>query len=110
MLNRAVKVEYPPLATTFNVSNPVHTITTCFHNKKLITPIQAANFRPANWLQISQQPPIRMGFMVDKKAMGEDYFCVLRFSPVNIIPPLLHTQLFIHHRRYTNLTTHIVIK
>jgi hypothetical protein len=33
---------------------------------------------------------IHVGFVVDKVALGQIVLLVLRFSPVNIIPPLLH--------------------
>ena len=32
-------------------------------------------------------------------ALGQDYLPVLQFSPVSIIPPLLHTHSFIYHPR-----------
>jgi hypothetical protein len=31
-----------------------------------------------------------MGFLVDKVALGQVFIRILRFSPVNFIPPLLH--------------------
>jgi hypothetical protein len=31
-----------------------------------------------------------VGFVVDKVALGQVFLRVLRFSPVNFIPPLLH--------------------
>jgi hypothetical protein len=31
-----------------------------------------------------------MGFLVDKVALGQIFLRVLRFSPVNFIPPVLH--------------------
>jgi hypothetical protein len=33
---------------------------------------------------------VHMGFVVDKVAQGQVFLLVLRFSPVSIIPPLLH--------------------
>jgi hypothetical protein len=36
---------------------------------------------------------ILVGFVVDKVALGQVYLRVLRFSPANIIPPLLHIHL-----------------
>jgi hypothetical protein len=36
---------------------------------------------------------IHVGFVVDKVAPGQVFLRVLRFSPVNIIPPLLHIHL-----------------
>jgi len=35
---------------------------------------------------------------------------VLRFSPVSTIPPVLHTRLFINHRRYVILAVGSVIQ
>jgi hypothetical protein len=39
---------------------------------------------------------VRVGFVMDKVALGQDFFCVLRFSPVSIIPPVLHTHTYVH--------------
>ena len=36
---------------------------------------------------------VRMGFVVDKVALWEGFFPVLWFSPLSIIPPMLHTHL-----------------
>jgi hypothetical protein len=33
---------------------------------------------------------VHVGFVVDKMALGQVYLRVLRFSPVNFIPPVLH--------------------
>jgi hypothetical protein len=33
---------------------------------------------------------VRVGFVVDKVALGQVFPRVLRFSPVNFIPPVLH--------------------
>jgi hypothetical protein len=37
--------------------------------------------------------PVHVGFVVDKVALGHFFIRFLRFSPVSIIPPLLHTHL-----------------
>jgi hypothetical protein len=34
--------------------------------------------------------PVRVGFVVDKVALKQVSFRVLRFFPVNFIPPVLH--------------------
>ena len=39
-----------------------------------------------------------MRIVVDRVALGQ--VSVLRFSPVNIIPPMLHTHSFTYHPRY----------
>jgi hypothetical protein len=49
---------------------------------------------------VSRRPPIAearvrsrvspCGFVVDKEALGQVFLRVLRFSPVNFIPPVLH--------------------
>jgi hypothetical protein len=33
---------------------------------------------------------VHVGFVVDKVALGQIFSPVLRFSPVNFIPPVLH--------------------
>jgi hypothetical protein len=42
----------------------------------------------------SRRPPtaesVHVGFVVDKVALGQVFPRVLRFSPVNFIPPVLH--------------------
>jgi hypothetical protein len=40
---------------------------------------------------------IHVGFVVDKVALGQVFLPVLRFSPTNIISPLLHTHLSPRH-------------
>jgi hypothetical protein len=40
--------------------------------------------------------PINVRFVVDKITMGQVFLQVLRFSPVSIIPPTLHTNLHPH--------------
>jgi hypothetical protein len=50
---------------------------------------------------------IHMTFVVDKVALGQVFLQVLRFSPVSIIPPMLHTHLLLHaflNRRRNNET------
>jgi hypothetical protein len=39
-----------------------------------------------------------VGFVVDKVALGQVFLRVLRFSPVTIIPPLLHIHLSPPHQ------------
>jgi hypothetical protein len=46
--------------------------------------LQRAGFLPKS---------IHVGFVVDKVALGQVFLRVLRFSPVIIIPPLLHIHL-----------------
>jgi len=40
-----------------------------------------------------QLRPVRVGFVVDKFALGDVFIRVLKISSVSIIPPLLHTLL-----------------
>jgi len=40
-----------------------------------------------------QLRPVRVGFVVDKFAVGDVFIRALQISPVSIIPPLLHTHL-----------------
>jgi hypothetical protein len=37
---------------------------------------------------------VHVGFMVDKVALGHVFLLVLRFSPVNIIPPWLSILIY----------------
>jgi hypothetical protein len=46
---------------------------------------QAVSRRP-----LTAEARVRSGFVVDKVALGEDFPRVLRFSPVNFIPPVLN--------------------
>jgi hypothetical protein len=48
---------------------------------------------------------IRVGFVVDKVALGQVFLRVLRFSPVNIIPPGLHTLVSSEGRTLGPLVT-----
>ena len=40
--------------------------------------------------------PVDVRFVMDKMTMGQVLLQVLRFSPVSIIPPILHTHLHPH--------------
>ena len=42
--------------------------------------------------------PSRLGFEKDKVVLRQVFLSVLQFSPVSIIPPLLHIHSFIYHR------------
>jgi hypothetical protein len=44
-----------------------------------------------------------VGFVVDKVALGQVFPRVLRFSPVNLIPPVLH---YLEKRKNTNNLHH----
>ena len=59
---------------------------------------------PVCLLGTSLQVSVSMGFVVDKVAVGQVFPRVLRFSPVNFIPPELHYKekrkktAHLHHR------------
>jgi len=40
--------------------------------------------------------PVRVGFVLHKVTLGQIFLRVLRFPPVNVIPPMLHDHSFIH--------------
>ena len=50
------------------------------------------------WLRrtVLDPRPVHERSVVDKVAVGQVYLRVLRFSPVSIIPPMLHTHLHLH--------------
>jgi len=50
------------------------------------------------WLAFRREGPC-VRFMVDRQSREYLYLRVLQFSPVSIIPPLLHTHPFIYHPR-----------
>jgi hypothetical protein len=74
-------------------------------NVVMVTLTAGNNVSPAvPWLQrlvagLSPRRPgfapgsIHVGFVVDKVALGQVFLRILRFSPSNIIPPLLHIHL-----------------
>jgi len=41
-----------------------------------------------------------MGFLLDKLSLSQVSLPELQFSPVNTIPPMLHTHSFTYHPRY----------
>jgi hypothetical protein len=53
---------------------------------------------------------VLVGFVVDKGPCERFLFRVLPFFLVDIIPPMLHTHLFIYHERYVISVTHCVVK
>ena len=50
------------------------------------------------WLRRTGLDPgsVLVRSVMDKVALGQGFFRVLRFYPVNIIPPILHTHLHLH--------------
>jgi hypothetical protein len=48
--------------------------------------------------------------MVDKVAMGQDFVTVLQFTPVSIMPPLLHTHQLIDGQCSVTAITGSIIK
>jgi branched-subunit amino acid transport protein len=51
-----------------------------------------------------------MEFVVEKMALGQVFIRILQFLHVSIFPRILHTNSFIHHRRYVNLIIDSVVK
>jgi hypothetical protein len=52
--------------------------------------------------------PVHVGFVVDKVVVGEVLLRILQLLPVNVIPPVLHTQFpLTYHRHYTSITLRI---
>ena len=51
---------------------------------------QAVSRRPLTADARVSAGSVRVGFMVDKVALGQVSLRVLRFSPVDFIPPVLH--------------------
>jgi hypothetical protein len=47
--------------------------------------------------------PVHVGFVVDKVAMGQVFLQVLRYSPVSIVPPLLHIPSLSTNNEYITL-------
>jgi len=69
------------------------TNTTCLHRIQII-PFALSMYQPSQEV-FSRQPPRgpgRMGFLVDKVIMGQDFLQVLRDSLVSIIPPMPNTR------------------
>jgi hypothetical protein len=54
--------------------------------------------------------PVNVGFVMDKVTMWHVFFRSLQFSPVNVIPSMLHTHLFIYHWRCTLSANHSIVK
>jgi hypothetical protein len=48
--------------------------------------------------------------MVDKMALGQVFLPVLQFSPVRIIPPMLHAHSFIYSRHCVVFVIDSVVK
>ena len=90
-----------------------------YHHKSHHTACQQ-NIMATTWLRqlvsgLSPQKPkldplIYVRLMVNKVAMGQVCLQVLWISPVNIIPPVLCTNLLILHWSYTILVREIIIK
>jgi hypothetical protein len=51
----------------------------------------------------------RVGFMVDKVALGQDLLPVFRCYLVRVIPPVFRTHIFFGHRHCTVLAIHSVV-
>ena len=55
--------------------------------------------KPTRRRQRFSARPVHQNFVVDKVALWQGFLQVLRFSPITIIPPLLHIHSFTHHPR-----------
>jgi len=44
--------------------------------------------------------PVHVGYIVGRVAVGQFSLCLLQFSPVRIIPPMLQTHSFTYHPHY----------
>jgi hypothetical protein len=67
-----------------NIQDPIRQ---CYDWQKGNAMAQVVSHRPltaATWVHTEVNP---VGFVVDKVALGQVFLRVLRFSPVNIIPP-----------------------
>jgi hypothetical protein len=53
--------------------------------------------------------PVHVTSEMDVVALGQFFLPVLQFSPVSIIPPMLHTHSFIYHRCHMDLAINSVI-
>ena len=51
-----------------------------------------------------------MGLMVDKVTLGQDFVTVFHFTPVSIMPPLLHTHRLIDGQYSVTVITGSIIK
>ena len=47
---------------------------------------------------VLQPRSVHVGFVVNKVALGQVFLQVLWFSPINIIPPMLHTLSFVYYQ------------
>jgi hypothetical protein len=55
--------------------------------------------------------PVHVGFVMKNVALVQVCLSELRFSPVSIIPPLLHIHVsLVYHRRYIILATDSIVK
>ena len=52
---------------------------------------------------------IHMKFLVGE-VVGQGFLRILRFSPVSIIPPMVHTLSVFYRRRYITLATGSIVK
>jgi hypothetical protein len=48
----------------------------------------------SNYFLISDTRPVNVALLVDKVALGQVFLQVLQFSPVSVVPPMLHTHSF----------------
>jgi hypothetical protein len=93
-----------PALITITTTITIATTTTIIITSMIIIITFTASSKAVPWLKrlvagLSPRRPgfapgsIHVGFMVDSVALGQVFLRVLRFSPVNIIPPLLHIHL-----------------
>jgi hypothetical protein len=67
----------------------------------VITSRRGTPLEHVNASSVFDPRPIHEGFVMDKVVLGLGVFRVIRFSSVNIIPPVFHTHItFIHNWLY----------
>ena len=102
-----------------NVASTVNRLR-CGQSEVLI-PVGVRDFRAVPWLRWSvaglsprrhvfNHSPLHVGFVVVKVAFRQIVFRVFRFSPVSIIPPIFHTNLFFSYQPFIISTLHSIFK
>jgi hypothetical protein len=61
-----------------------------FHNTKIGRVMVRIVMSPHRWRPRFDHRSLCVGFVVDKVALGQVFLWVLWFSPLSVIPPVLH--------------------
>ena len=71
-------------------------------------PLWTEHFNAEAWVQTQSSGHVE--YEVDRMSLGHVFLRFQRFSGLGIIPPVLHANSYVYHRRHVNSVTDGIVK